>query len=129
VPLVRRLVMWSAVVMLTRFQAGGARRVGILLWAAASATGTATLGWALLRRRVKLAAVAALAPVPFAVLWGREWRAGLAAGYGVGVVGLPTVAVSVGYGLYWLTEEGVRLVGRLAPAGRDLPGPTPPVEW
>lgn len=127
VPAVRRYVMWGAVTFATRWRSGGWARSGVAVWAAAALAGTALLAFGAVSGNVVLAAAAALGPVPFALLWGSQVVAGLVAGYGVAIVGLPSVGVFAGYGVYWLTEQVANVMRKAVPRnrGRPLPGPTP----
>lgn len=128
VPPVRALVMWSAVVAATRWTAGGRRRVGMALWTAAAVAGTATLAHGIVRRRPRQVLIALVGPVAAAPLWGRQAPAAVIGGYAIWLVVVPTATSLVGYGAYWVLEEGVRLV-RLAVRTRHDPVPAPPVPF
>jgi len=124
-PLVRRWLMWTAVILATAFSSLRPRWrwaplvAGTLLLVAGLGV-TATLElldvvdllpwmgdrpWA-----VELAAGAAVALVlPFAVsvLWGRLWKAGAIAGIALAMLLHVTVMVAFVYGIYWLLERVV----------------------
>ena len=63
-----------------------------------------------------LVLVAVVAPIPFALLWGRQWTAGLIAGYSFWIVVLGFTPSWVAYQLYRLAELIVQLVTRRRPA-------------
>ena len=127
VPPVRRLVMWSAVTLASRWAAGGWSRAGVVTWGLASVAGTALLVHGVVHRRPGQVVVALVGPAAAAPLWGRQAVAGVVGGYALWVVVLPTAASLAGYGTYWAVEEGVR---RLRTLGRrrgapPAPGPVP----
>jgi hypothetical protein len=119
VGLVRRMIMWSAVTLGSRFAAGGARRTLIIVWVLAMLTGVSTLVYAVTSGDWALAAAAVLAPLPAVVLWLDQWPAGFWAGYGVAVVGVPSLAILLFFGGYWVTE-------RMISAVTTQPRPTDP---
>lgn len=127
VPVVRRRLMWAAVTLGTRFAKPWLRgRAGVVLWGLAAVAGIALFVIGATTGNVALAVAAALAPFPFALLWGVQAPAGVIAGYGVLVVGPPTVGVLIGYAVYWVVEwVGVGLL--TARPGREpaVPRPTP----
>ncbi len=127
VPLVRRRLMWAAVTLGTRFSQPWLRgRAGIVLWGLAAVTGIALFVLGATGGNLALSAIAAVAPVPFALLWGEEAPAGLIAGYGVLVVGPPTVGVLIGYGVYWVVEWMAVWLLSARPGGEPgVPRPTP----
>ena len=105
VPPVRAWVMWTGVTLLTRlttYRPWG--RLGILAWALAAVAGTAALVYGLVSGPWWLALVALGAPFPGAVLWGRQWKAGLVAGYAFWIVLLGSIPSRVAYWIYKLTE-------------------------
>ncbi len=127
VPLVRRRLMWAAVTLATRFSLPWLRgRAGIVLWALAAVAGIAVFVVGATSGNLALAALAAVAPVPFALLWGEAAPAGLIAGYGVLVVGPPTIGVLAGYGVYWVIEWVAVWLLSARPGGEPgVPRPTP----
>ena len=110
VGLVRRMIMWSAVTLGSRFAAGGWRRILIAVWVIAMLTGVSTLVYAAATANWGLAAVAIVAPVPAVVLWLDQWLAGFWAGYGVALVGVPSIAILLFFGVYWITERSISVV-------------------
>lgn len=122
VPILRRRVMHSAVVMATRWERGSLSRFGVLLWAVASLAGTAALLWSLIAGAWIPAVLAMLAPLAGALLWGPRYKAGVVAGYASVVIALPGVATSIGYALYWLAEQVMRV---LAPGTKRSETPPP----
>ena len=128
VPPVRAGVMWATVALATRWEGGPLRRAAIVAWGAASLAGLVTLVDGAVRRRPRQVLVALVAPLPAAALWGRQWRAGIIAGYAVWFVVVPTVGSFAGYGAYWSTEALVRGARRLL-ARRGAPEPPGPVPF
>lgn len=122
-PLVRRWLMWSAVILATAFRSLRPRWwwaslvVGSLVLVA-SLGAVATLDlldvadllpWMGERAwPVELATGAAgalLIPLATSVLWGRLWRAGAISGIALALLLHVTAAVMLVYGLYWLLER------------------------
>jgi Protein of unknown function (DUF1353) len=124
-PVVRRWLMWTAVILATAFTDLRPR-----LWWRALVIGTlgivgvlgvvATLdlldvvdvlpwmgdrSWP--RELVGGAVAALLVPVILAIPWGRLWRAGLYAGIALALLLHVTVAVAFVYGIYWILEKVV----------------------
>lgn len=110
VALVRRMIMWSAVTLSSRFGSGGRARVLISVWVLAMLTGVTTLAFALWTMNWALAVLAVAAPLPAGVLWLSQWRAGVWAGYGVAVVGVPSLAILLFFSAYWLTDRAISLL-------------------
>lgn len=128
VPPVRAAVMWAAVVLASRWAAGRGPRAGIALWGAASLAGVGVLVHGAVRRRPGQVALALVAPLPASALWGRQWRAGVVAGYAAWFVLVPTATSLAGYGAYWSVEAVVR-TGRRLLARRGAPEPPGPVPF
>ena len=127
VPLIRRTLMWAAVALGTRWEARGLKRILVVIWALASLIGTGVAIYALATGEWGLAAGAAVAPLPFALLWGKQVWAGIVAGYSAVWVMPPTVLAVLGYALYWVLERIVLFV-RPATRGTDA-RPTPYTEF
>jgi hypothetical protein len=66
-------------------------------------------------------AIALVAPMPFAALWGRQYPAGLIAGYAFWPVAFGSVPGWLAYQVYQGVEHVVRLVGRLRPQDKRTP--------
>ncbi len=79
-------VMWAGVTLRTRVHRSALIVVGIVLWFAAALAGTALLVVGIATGSLMLVLVAVVAPIPFALLWGRQWTAGLIAGYSFWIV-------------------------------------------
>lgn len=122
-PLVRRWLMWTAVILATAFSTLRPRWrwaplvVGTLLLVAALGV-IATLDlidvadvlpwmgdrpWA--TELLLGAAFAVLVPLVASVLWGRLWRAAAIAGLALALLLHVTVVVATVYGIYWLLER------------------------
>ena len=110
---IRRWMMWAAVALRTRLAAGGLRTYSVVIWAVAAVAGLVTTVFAALTANWGLLAAAALTPLVFALLWGRQYGAGLVASYSAPWVLPPTVLGAMGYGAYWCFEQLASLVGRL----------------
>ncbi len=128
VPLVRRTLMYAAVTMATRWKRSWSARSAMVLWTIASVLGSIALVAGVVLGSWWLAALAALAPIPAALLWGpRHWRCGVIAGYGSWMIGLPALGTAIGYGSYWLVEQAVRpLVARGAATNVSETSPPAP---
>lgn len=125
VALVKSWVLWSGVAARTRWWSGWPARIGLGLWFAAALAGTAVLVWALISRWWWLGALALVAPVPAALLWGRQFVAGLVAGYAFWLVALGSVPAWLSYHAYLVIEYVAVWLRRLRPANRGEPIPPP----
>ncbi len=105
VPLVRRHLMRAAVAIETRLTHGGWSRAGMRIWLGASLLGTATLLLGIVTREPLLGVGAIVAPIAGALLWWPQFRVGLVAGYGAALLGPPSYAIAIAYGLYAATEK------------------------
>jgi hypothetical protein len=125
VPVVKSWVLWTGVTLRTRFSRRPSGRVGIVAWFIAALVGTATLIYGLVTNLPLLIALALVAPIPFALLWGQQFRAGLIAGYAFWVVILGSLPAWLAYQVYRAIEYIARFVlrFRLHDAG---PLPRPP---
>lgn len=128
VPPIRSRVMWAAVTLATRWSTDWLRRIGVVLWLIAALAGTFAFGFGAFTGRPQMMVVAALGPLVGAALWGRQFVAGVVAGYAFLVIAPPTVACVASYSVYWLVEQTV-YVGRKwlhrAEEEPDLPPATP----
>ena len=70
-------------------------------------------------------AVALLAPTPFAALWGRQWPAGLVAGYAFWPVFFGSVPPLLAYWVYEAAERIASVLGKLR-AKEQRPALPPP---
>jgi hypothetical protein len=96
------------------------------VWFIAALAGTAALIYGLIANLPLLVALALVAPIPFALLWGQQFRAGLIAGYAFWVVVLGSLPAWLAYQVYraieYIAQLGLRLRSRDA---RTLPPPPP----
>jgi len=115
VPWIRRWMMWAATALRSRFARGGLSKLCIATWVIASTLGIASFcyGLAVLDGRLVLATLGG--PFLFALLWGRQYGAGLVAAYTAPWVLPPTLFGALGYWIYRLLES---IVARVEP-GRD----------
>ncbi len=119
-------IMWSGVTLRTRVHRNLAVKIGIALWFLAALAGTALLAYGLVTTQLLPIVVAVVAPVPFAFLWGRQWSAGLIAGYSFWIVVTGFVPSWVAYQVYRVAELLVQLVAHRRPRARhggEAPAP------
>jgi hypothetical protein len=135
-PVVRRWLMWTAVILATAFSTLRPRWrwaplvVGTLLLVAALGVG-ATLDlldvvdvvpWMADRPwyvELALGGLAAIVlPLLVSVLWGRLWRAGAIAGIALALLLHVTVVVAVIYGIYWVLERLVSAPEGASPSAK-----------
>jgi hypothetical protein len=132
VPLVRSYLMWAGATARTRWHSGRRRRLALLVWFVAALAGTVLVGVAIATSAWWLLAVALLAPVPAAVLWGKQFGAGIVAGYAFWWVVLGSLPAFLAYQAYRLVEWVVWHVRKRLPTYRDKPpteAPPPPVPF
>ena len=123
VPWLRRWMMWAAVALRTRWKSGPLRKATVFVWFVSSLAGQAAAIVALLQANWLLLAAAALAPFLFALLWSRQYAAGLLASYTAPWVLPPTLLGAVGFGFYWVSEAIAKGVGTLWTRLRREPQP------
>jgi uncharacterized protein DUF1353 len=121
VALVKSWVLWTGVTLRTRWSLRPWGTAGILAWFLAALAGTGLLIYGTLTGDPLLVAIALVAPIPFAGLWGRQFAAGLIAGYALWPVAFGSVPAWLAYQLYQATEQLARLVGRLRPRDKQTP--------
>jgi hypothetical protein len=96
-------LMWAAVTWASRHHAP--RQAALLdLWLLAAFAGMGLLAFGGYTADPVLIVVALLAPIPAAAFWGRQFHAGVIAGYALPVVLLGSVPAMVAYYLYWVVE-------------------------
>jgi hypothetical protein len=125
VPPVRRTVMWSAVVLRTRWFGGLMRRIGLLAWFAVAAFGIVALANSIAVGRWWGAAVAMVLQLPASLLWGKQWRAALVGGYSLPIVVVPALTSFLGYLAYYAVEWTFGRVRKVMPRFRSAPAPDP----
>lgn len=125
VPLLRRWLMWTAVAYGTRWSAGGLRRLAIVIWTVLALAGMASLTVGLATMSAPLLLVAAVLPFPAALLWGRQAGGGLLAAASGPWLALPAIIASLGYGVYWLIEQALRVL----PIPHESRSPAPPADF
>jgi Protein of unknown function (DUF1353) len=126
VPPVRSRLMWAGVSLATRCTMGVFGIGGIVLWVVAALIGTYALVRGIASTNPWLVLIGVLGPFFGALFWGRQYWAGVIAGYGLWLVVSPAAASLLGYGLYWVLEQLVRVGRKLIPANRTEPLPGPP---
>ena len=101
----KRWIMWSAVALRTRYQAGAWKRAKVALWALSSVAGIGGTAWLLASGRPLLAAFYGLALLLVAgVLWGRQWGAAVFAAIGLPFIGPAAALVLLATGAFWLLD-------------------------
>lgn len=104
VPLVRSYLMWAAVTFRTRTRTGRRRLALVVAWLALALAGTVLLVASVAQGWWALAAVALVTPVPAAMLWGRQFGAGVIAGYAVWWALVGAVPAWAAFKLYQVIE-------------------------
>jgi hypothetical protein len=101
---IRRWLMWAAVALRTRYKAGGIKQWSVVIWCVASIVGMVTAVWATLTSSWFVLLLTALAPFLFAVLWWRQYGAGVAASYAAPWLVPPTLFGFLGFLVYAALE-------------------------
>jgi hypothetical protein len=125
VPVVKSWVLWTGVTLRTRFSLRPWGAVGIVVWFLAALIGTAALIYGVVANLPLLVALALVAPIPFALLWGQQYRAGLVAGYAFWLVVLGSLPAWLAYQAYRAIEYLALFVLRFRYSDR-VPLPRPP---
>jgi hypothetical protein len=125
VPPVMSRVMWAAVTLATHMSCAKRTRIAMVLWFAVAAAGIALLVVGIATTTAWMIGVALLGPAIAAVLWGRQYNAGLVAGYALPVVVVPAGVSISGYWVYWVIEKATKLIRMVMPhnRGKSLPDP------
>jgi hypothetical protein len=125
VPPVLSRVMWAAVSLATRLHGPAVAKAGMAAWAVTAVAGIATFVAGLVTATPWMIVLALLLPLVASLFWGRQFAAGVIAGYALPVVAVPAIGSLLGYWLYWLIETTVRLVRQRLRhnAGTELTSP------
>lgn len=121
VPPLRRTTMWAAVSFGTRLRAGGMATMGVVAWLVAFLLGTAVLVAGIADRNVAVLATALVAPLVGAVLWGRQYRAGVVASYMAVFVAAPTLLGAATFLVYRAAEWAILRLPRTRPRDDEIP--------
>ena len=105
----RRWLMWAAVAARTRSKSGMRKLVGLVVWALASLVGMTAVVVAVATQQWPLLLVSAVAPFVLALLWGRQYGAGLVAALAAPWLLPPTVLGVGGFCVYALLERAAGL--------------------
>ncbi|MEN8238995.1 MAG: DUF1353 domain-containing protein [Actinomycetota bacterium] len=104
VRLIRRWLMWAATAARTRWQRDRTGKLLLSVWLLASLAGIAAFVFGLIKGNASVIILAALAPLVFAPLWGRQYGAGIVAAYSAPWIVPPTVFAAGGYVVYLVGE-------------------------
>ena len=119
VPWLKRWIMWAAVALRSRWAVGGRRRASVLLWLLLSAAGitsfvwafgAAAFGWTTPVETSAMVAFASTLPFIAALLWGRQYAAGLIAAVAALWILPAAILAGIGYLVYQVLERGADLV-------------------
>jgi hypothetical protein len=127
VPLVKAWIMWAGVTAGTRWSMKPWGAAGIAAWVLAAVTGTIAIVTGLRTGNPLLAAATVLAPLPSALLWGRQYPAGITAGYALWFVAAGAVPAWLAYQVYRGVEWAVIPIRRLRPRNRTARCPRRPL--
>lgn len=101
----KRWVMWSGVALRTRWAAGGGlTKLSVVLWIAAALVGMITFTNAAIDGDVGRMLLAALGILVAAVLWGRQYGAGVIGGIAAPWLLPPAILAVIGLGIYVVLE-------------------------
>ena len=112
-------IMWAGVTLRTRVHRNALVTLGIGLWFLCRARGHGAARLGIVTTQLLPVLVALVAPIPFALLWGRQWSAGLIAGYSFWIVVLGFMPSWVAYQLYRVAE--LHRAARRPPSARRAP--------
>jgi hypothetical protein len=104
VPPVRAHLMWAAVAARTRWQSGRLGRLSLIVWGLLAAAGSWAFVAGLTGGGPALVAGALVAPAVAALLWGREYGAGLVAGYSLWWIVFGSAPAWLAYKAYQVVE-------------------------
>jgi hypothetical protein len=120
VPWLKRWIMWSAVALRSRWAVGGLRRLSVLVWLVLATTGitafvwtvgSAIFGWDRPIDTWALLLVALVLPLPAALLWGKQYGAGIVAAMAALWILPAALLAGIGYLVYLVLERAARLIG------------------
>jgi Protein of unknown function (DUF1353) len=104
VPPVRAALMWAAVAARTRWQSGWWGKLSLVLWGLLAVAGSAAFVAGLRDGDAALVAASLVAPAVAALLWGREYVAGVVAGYSLWWIVFGSAPAWLAYKLYQAVE-------------------------
>lgn len=118
---VRRWVMWAAVALRTRWCSTGWKRASLVVWLLASLAGLVLTVLGAVNGWWAVVAGAVLAPFLFALLWGKQYGAGIVAAYAAPWIGPPTALAMVGYLVYLVLETVAGWITSGPTQGAEVP--------
>ena len=116
----RRWLMWAAVAVRTRSKSGPLKLVGLIVWILASLAGMATAVAAVATQTWLLLLVSLVAPFVLALLWGRQYGAGLVGALAAPWILPPTILGVAGFLVYAAMEW---VIGLFSQDTDDRPEP------
>jgi hypothetical protein len=132
VPPVRTALMWTAVVARTRWLSGWLGKLSLIAWGIAAVVGSVAFVRGIVEGDAVAVAVGLIAPAVAALLWGREYVAGLVAGYSLWWVAFGSVPAWLAYKAYQAVEWVVYRLRMGSHRRRGVPvgvQPAPPVRY
>jgi hypothetical protein len=132
VPPVRTALMWTAVAARTRWLSGWLGKLSLVAWGIAAVVGSVAFVRGLVEGDAVAVAFGLVAPAVAALLWGRQYAAGLVAGYSLWWVAFGSVPAWLAYKAYQAVEWVVYRLRLGAHRRRGVPvgvQPAPPVRY
>ena len=101
----KRYTMWTATVLRTRLKNGLRQKVLLALWGLACAGGIALLIWGLLAGSTAAVVASLVLPFVAALLFGKQYGAGICWAVAAPVVIPPTLVVVLALGIWWIEDH------------------------
>jgi hypothetical protein len=131
-PPVRTALMWTAVVARTRWLSGWLGKLSLVAWGLAAVVGSVVFVRGVATGDPVAVALGLVAPAVAALLWGRQYVAGLVAGYSLWWVAFGSVPAYLAYKAYQVVEWVVYRLRMGSHRRRGVPvgiQPAPPVPY
>jgi hypothetical protein len=132
VPPVRTALMWTAVAARTRWYSGLLGKLSLVAWVIAAILGSLAFVRGVVDGDAVAVALGLVAPAVAALLWGRQYLAGLVAGYSLWWVAFGSVPAWLAYKAYQVVEWVVYRLRMASHRRRGEPvgvQPAPPVRY
>jgi Protein of unknown function (DUF1353) len=131
-PPVRTALMWTAVVARTRWLSGWLGKLSLVAWGLAAVVGSVAFVGGIATGDPVAVALGLIGPAVAALLWGRQYVAGLVAGYSLWWVAFGSVPAYLAYKAYQVVEWVVYRLRMGSHRRRGVPvgvQPAPPVPY